>query len=1173
MSGKSEHSPGAGEPPGDGLEKGLLSQEASGGPTADAGFEFQRAYLLILLLDSLPDPAFTAILNEGMEDVEIRFDRQGTVQRRAIQLKNYRVTKAKARTILGRWAQWYKGSPESWTGFTIACGELDDALGVVQGALDRYRPVSGFHDQDGKPLSETRAEARARIQALDAEMPDDLVEFVLERVSLERDSSYGVQATVRARALDLLQDPQGINRDQQIDRDAAEEIYLRLHELIRGSTGIPITRPQIERITGNVRARAGARLDYQGKVNRVLEYLEGGVLVSQGAPRIRFQRRSAYTHILEEHKRFAGREQAQAQIARFLAGPGGYLFVEGPSGYGKTALLANLVNSNRDACQYHFFSRRDGTEFVKERPFQENLAQQLLAHHGVGGRLPQSVFELRSLCVELLKTPAPVGRPVVVVIDALDETGPPLDEDGRPLGPPRWSLRPYFVELGAGVHVIFSASPVADQDWLQELGLQANSVERLCLGAMERTEMQAMLHQSGNRAAEWSKDPALLRDLETVTGGEPFFLRVLMDDFGNEPEEARCQVRDLAEAIRQEKARNPALQHEGLRRYLGQWWDEVKRKIGAAPVANLLGYLSVALGPLSRDDLILVSCDDALTGETIDVALEAVQRFVVGNDREGYALCHPRFQAYVADQIKDRVASYRQALLAHCARWQEQDPPSRYALTYYPAHLAEAGQTEGLYRLLSRPWMKAKIAMFGSHLRFSEDVALAIDVSGQSPVQWDDLIGGCLISASLRTLADEVSLGEIGASAESGKPDRLAQAEDWIKLKTDKGAQRDSYLQVAEVLLRQDRTGEAAKMLEHALEADRAKTSADGRSTAGPRGTDAQPMAQAGDKAALSRLVPPGQLYGVSGAEVPEAKPAMTSAQSLGLVGDLVGLGAAEAEMGAEGPQMPLEGDVQALKGVGEEEARLEVAQQWLGAARGITDLDSKKRVLGGVTLLLKETADKEHIVELAGHLQEVAEAIPDDGPKALALSRVAQALMLAGAREDAARVARQALLVAKAIVDEQSRAGALSTVARVLAEAGDQAGLRDALELAQAIRSAGPRAEALGGVAQAQIHAGDQQAALRTAQQAQEAAEVISHQRSRARALTAAAEAHALAAQPDRARSLLVEAFKSAGAAGRPCFLAVLEQSAAILAAMDGGKTLGRVYDELIAVEAWWSG
>ena len=91
---------------------------------------------------------------------------------------------------------------------------------------------------------------------------------------------------------------------------------------------------------------------------------------------------------------------------------------------------------------------------------------------------------------------------------------------------------------------------------------------------------------------------------------------------------------------------------------------------------------------------------------------------------------------------------------------------------------AAAGQTEDLYRLLSRPWRDAKLGLFKSHLSLSEDVALAIDVVGQSPVHWDYLIGGCLISASLRTLADEVSLGEIGASAESGKPDRLAQAGD-----------------------------------------------------------------------------------------------------------------------------------------------------------------------------------------------------------------------------------------------------------------------------------------------------------------------------------------------------------------------------------------------------------
>jgi len=44
---------------------GTAEQKASGGLTAIKGFDFQQRYALILLLRSLTDPAWTAVLVEG----------------------------------------------------------------------------------------------------------------------------------------------------------------------------------------------------------------------------------------------------------------------------------------------------------------------------------------------------------------------------------------------------------------------------------------------------------------------------------------------------------------------------------------------------------------------------------------------------------------------------------------------------------------------------------------------------------------------------------------------------------------------------------------------------------------------------------------------------------------------------------------------------------------------------------------------------------------------------------------------------------------------------------------------------------------------------------------------------------------------------------------------------
>ena len=158
----------------------LLDDAARGGPTAIKGFDFQRRYALILLLELLPDPEWRAVLVEGAEDVEARFDRQERIERRAVQLKNYRVTAAAAREIIDHLKKLDEDSPGTWQEFVIACAELDDTLKTIHNSLQRYRPAGRFYTADDAILVNTRADLERQIAA--ARLP---VEFVLGRVTFE----------------------------------------------------------------------------------------------------------------------------------------------------------------------------------------------------------------------------------------------------------------------------------------------------------------------------------------------------------------------------------------------------------------------------------------------------------------------------------------------------------------------------------------------------------------------------------------------------------------------------------------------------------------------------------------------------------------------------------------------------------------------------------------------------------------------------------------------------------------------------------------------------------------------------------------------------------------------------------------------------------------------------
>src|ERR1043166_2223273 len=490
---------------------------------------------------------------------------------------------------------------------------------------------------------------------------------------------------------------------------------------------------------------------YSEHLKEIIKLLKDGGRIDEGSAPIQVRHRGVFDKLLSEHQLFGGRHKAQVDIARFMAGPGGYLFSKGSSGYGKTALLSHLVNGDRNSFQYHFFSRRYG--FISEREFFENITQQLLACHRVGGQLPQSDVEMRALCIQLLQTPAPIGQQIYIVIDALDEASE------------TFSLSPYFVKPGPGVHILFSARPVANQDWLselklRELGLPKDQLLELELERMGRSEITELFREAAPETAPLAEDAEALTELELVPEGDPFFLRVLISDFLQDPVKARKALGDVAQFVKTTRKEPAVAAHSGLRRYLKTWWEELYAQIGKGAVDDLLGYLAVARGSITRHDLISISASDSLRGINIDQALKATGRFITGDEENGYTMGHPRFQTYVAERMGDDRERYRESLLAYCLKWREHE--SSYALRNLAGHLAEADQWEELHELPavggdSLDFAEKRNARDGSSSGYIGDLESAwahADRAGlQDPTSISRLIRYVLIISSLHSLA------------------------------------------------------------------------------------------------------------------------------------------------------------------------------------------------------------------------------------------------------------------------------------------------------------------------------------------------------------------------------------------------------------------------------------
>ena len=78
--------------------------------------------------------------------------------------------------------------------------------------------------------------------------------------------------------------------------------------------------------------------------------------------------RALFTPLLADRRQlFGGREAVLKRLAEFVKDPlGKYLVVTAPAGFGKTALMANLVVSKPEDCAYHFFAPLYGSSTLSK---------------------------------------------------------------------------------------------------------------------------------------------------------------------------------------------------------------------------------------------------------------------------------------------------------------------------------------------------------------------------------------------------------------------------------------------------------------------------------------------------------------------------------------------------------------------------------------------------------------------------------------------------------------------------------------------------------------------------------------------------------------------------------------------------------------------------------------
>jgi hypothetical protein len=412
--------------------------------------------------------------------------------------------------------------------------------------------------------------------------------------------------------------------------------------------------------------------------------------------------RERQANYLERHRLFAGRSKEMEDICDFLhKQQQGYIFVTGLSGYGKTALLANLISQARERYVWYFLNQLDNTH--RRKGFLRQMCEQLLAYYQVPVQreadLPEEEDRLEALYSKLLRMPlVQTGQLLILVIDGVDEA-----EDNF--------INDLYIpsNLPDGKFIIFSARQVEQeesdlkQDYPTKLGLPEDKLLSIELKALDRAGIETLLREAGGNAITWADDSMKLDQVERVSEGDPFYIRYLIEDI--------AKRRITLEQIEQ--------MPKGVDNYLDGWWSQVVKAMGNKNLQNLMGILMVAVGPFPCDDLFHLY---PKMEWTFDKLLKRVRRFVFTSkvvsrekgEQVTYTLCHWRFRDYIAQKkLPGKVAMYQEQLLDYCARWQ--DHHSLYALQFFSIHLLKLGRFREVLSLVDGPFLREKIRHLQSY--------------------------------------------------------------------------------------------------------------------------------------------------------------------------------------------------------------------------------------------------------------------------------------------------------------------------------------------------------------------------------------------------------------------------------------------------------------------------
>jgi hypothetical protein len=440
---------------------------------------------------------------------------------------------------------------------------------------------------------------------------------------------------------------------------------------------------------------------------------------------------------------FGGRDAELANLDSWIRDPLAqpYFLVVGRPGRGKSALLARWW----ERLQEREYGRGIQTIFVpisirydltRETSVLKAAVAGLAAMHGEEAAA-QSSEEWRELLTSYLQRSPAGGSTMLAIVDGLDEAS------GWSPGP---SLFPW--QPASGLKVLVSARLTAIRstaaEWLQELGWDGSTARAMTLDALSAAGIRDVLTKAEPPLKSLAANDVVVAQLLVASEGDPLVLGLFLSHLAALPPEALAhEVADLGE------------QEPGLRGYMARWWADQERFWGtglaeqAQAVGSVFNVLACAFGPLPRRELLdLTRRLHALSGDQLDAALRVLDRFVLRDSQDGYAISHPRLAEYRREllQADDEIGTYDQLFVAwgretlDALRDQTLKAPDAagYIVRHYAEHLDRTHAEPDRFLDLGDPtWAAAWEAVAdepNSHLEDVERARRAVSRANEAAV-------------------------------------------------------------------------------------------------------------------------------------------------------------------------------------------------------------------------------------------------------------------------------------------------------------------------------------------------------------------------------------------------------------------------------------------------------